>query len=248
MGTTASASPPGNSAQTQTADANTRTPLFDEFWRDIEANAPTTGLRFPRRIFWLNGAPGAGKGTHTPAILRHLAIPNQPIVTSDLLNTPEARKIIDAGLLVGDREVLALLLNKLQDPQLADGVVVDGFPRTAPQVESLRAFHSKLAAYNARHGLPAPEFSILVLYVDEAESVARQMKRGRETLAAGHKEAVRKTDLDPELARQRYRVFTAKTLDPLKTLQGTFPYHHIPSSGTIEEVSRRIVEEISQSG
>jgi adenylate kinase len=237
-----------NSATQETASATAAAPqpqsphaVFDEIWRELEVTSGYDGLRFPQRIFWLNGAPGAGKGTHTPTLLRLLNIPNQPIVTSDLLKSPEARKIIDAGLLVGDREVLTLLLKQLQHPQLATGVIVDGFPRTAAQVEFLKIFHAKLAALNARQNLPAPEFSILVLFVDEDESVARQMKRGRETQLAGGGE-VRKTDLDPDLARQRYRVFATQTLDPLKVLQGTFPYHHIHSIGPIEEVAHRIVE------
>jgi adenylate kinase len=217
--------------------------IFDEIWHDITATAGPNGPRFPQKIFWLNGAPGAGKGTHTPAIQRHLAIHTEPVVTSDLLKTPEARKLIDAGLLVGDREVITLLLNKLQAPQFASDVIVDGFPRTAAQVEFLKAFYAKLTAHNAGLGLPAPEFSALVLFVDEAESVARQMKRGRETQATGGAE-VRKTDLDPELARQRYRIFSTQTLDPLKTLQGLIPYHLIHSTGSIEEVSRRIVAEL----
>jgi adenylate kinase len=214
-------------------------------WRDIEAAAGPGGPLFPKKIFWLNGAPGAGKGTHTPSIQRHLGIAAEPVVISDLLKTPEARKRIDAGLLVGDFEVLTLLLTALQEPRLAAGAIVDGFPRTAAQTEFLRAFFNALSARNARAALPAPQFSILVLFVDEEESIARQMKRGRETQAAGSGE-VRKTDLDPALARQRYQVFTTQTLNPLEALQGVFPWHLIHSKGTIAEVSARIVAEITQ--
>ncbi|MDR0536352.1 MAG: nucleoside monophosphate kinase [Puniceicoccales bacterium] len=223
--------------ETETPAAAPSEDVFDDVWREIAATEGAA--RFPDRIFWLNGAPGAGKGTHTPAILRHLKLETPPIVVSDLIKSPAAQKLIDAGLLVGDREVLTLLLAKLRDPQYANGVLVDGFPRTAAQVGFLRQFHTRLSRHNASQALPPPHFATLVLLVDEKESVARQMKRGREAKASGGE--IRKTDLDPGLAACRYRVFAEQTLAPLQTLRDTFPYHLIEPYGTIEEVSARIL-------
>jgi adenylate kinase len=223
--------------------------IFESAWRELETETNPAELDFPKEIFWLNGAPGAGKGTHTASILRHLGHSNAPVVISDLLKSPRARKLMDAGQLVGDFEVLGLLLRKLLEPQLREGVIVDGFPRTLAQAEFLRAFHAKLSALNAGRGRAAPRFSILVLFVDEDESVRRQMQRGGEAQsanAAGETREVRKTDLDPELARNRFRVFMRETYESLQTLRDVFPFYLVNSTGSIAEVGRRIVNTLRQ--
>jgi len=218
------------------------------------APAPAKASRFlalPRRVCWLNGAPGAGKGTHTPVIQRELGITAPPVVVSDLLKSPEARALIDAGKLVGDREVASLLLERLSSEDLAGGAIVDGFPRTAAQAGFLKHLHARLAEHRAAALAagnagntsvalpPLPEFRICVLLVDEDESVRRQLQRGREAAAAG--QGVRKTDTDEALARERYRVFMEQTVEPLRALSaGGFPYHEINTFGEKPEVAGRI--------
>ncbi|MDR2429845.1 MAG: nucleoside monophosphate kinase [Puniceicoccales bacterium] len=212
--------------------------IFDGVWRELQEERGSAGLLFPGEIFWLNGAPGSGKGTNTEFIMRERRYEGVPIVVSDLLHDPRARRLMDAGGLVGDREVLALLLRKLLDPQFRAGAVVDGFPRTQTQVDFLRMFFGRL---NTLHSA-VPRFHILVLFVDEEESVRRQLKRGREALASGGAAAknVRKTDLDPGLARGRYRVFMEQTFAPLQTLRSIFACHLIEAHGSVDDVRRRI--------
>ena len=96
-------------------------------WRRLEQKFGREKLRFPKEIMWLGGAPGAGKGTNTPFIVRERGITAPAIVISDLLNSPEMQKLKDTGQLVGDREVITLLFGKLLDPEFQSGVVVDGF-------------------------------------------------------------------------------------------------------------------------
>ncbi|MDR2862411.1 MAG: nucleoside monophosphate kinase [Puniceicoccales bacterium] len=229
--------------------------IFNAVWQALETEPGRGKLIFPKEIFWLNGAPGAGKGTHTAFILKQRGYTSQPVVVSDLLQTPEARKRIDAGLLVSDHEVLELLLRRLLDPELRDGIIVDGFPRTQVQAECLKLLHARLEALHATNSAkyPKPAFHILILFVDENESVARQTKRGRDAqemnAQADKKEdlvEVRKTDIDPELARSRYRVFLNLTHEPLLSLRGVFYYHLINAHGTIEDVRQRIEEELVQ--
>ena len=62
----------------------------------------------------------------------------KPIIVSELLKSPEARKKIDAGLLAGDREVTKLVLRTLLSPEYESGAIVDGYPRTKTQVECLK--------------------------------------------------------------------------------------------------------------
>ncbi len=90
--------------------------IFQSVWTLLEEELGEENLRFPKEIFWLNGAPGAGKGTNTDFIMRYRDLTAPPVVVSELLKSPEARKKIDAGMLVGDREVIEIILRKLLEP------------------------------------------------------------------------------------------------------------------------------------
>ena len=96
--------------------------IFLSVWGDLQESSGQQNLRFPREIIWLGGAPGSGKGTNTPYIMKSRGITAAPIVISKLLSSPEAKKIKDAGGMVGDREVVALLLQRLLDPMYQSGV------------------------------------------------------------------------------------------------------------------------------
>jgi adenylate kinase len=233
--------------------------IFDSVWASLEREFGRAKLSFPREIFWLNGAPGAGKGTNTQFILQYRDYGAEPIVVSDLLSSPEAKKRIDAGMLVGDREVVELLFRKLLEPQFETGAVVDGFPRSIVQVECLKHLFARLNELRQefRHSpegvrFPKPHFHILVLFVDENESVRRQLKRGSEAVALSERTKadgapvpeIRKTDLSAEAARNRYRVFKERTYEPLQSLRDIFHYHFINAHGSLPEVQARIIKEL----
>jgi len=234
--------------------------IFNAAWQELEAEVGIEGLRFPAEVIWLNGAPGAGKGTQTRFIQNYRSLTAAPIVVSDLLQSPAARNLINAGLMVGDREVTGLLLRALLHPENQSGVVVDGYPRTKVQVICLRLLHQKLNGL--RHefiGTPLaaqfrkPMFHIVVLFVDEAESVRRQILRGGrardhnaavEASGVGELVETRSTDLSEAAARNRYRTFKEVTYESLKSLREVFFYHYVNAHGTIEEVQRRIQDEL----
>ena len=111
--------------------------IFQTVWHELEQELGAENLKFPAEIFWLNGAPGAGKGTQTEFIMEFRDLTEKPIIVSELLKSPEARKKIDAGLLAGDREVTKLVFRSLLDPEYESGAIVDGYPRTKTQVECL---------------------------------------------------------------------------------------------------------------
>lgn len=233
--------------------------MFRIAWQRIAARIESGAARLPREIIWLGGAPGAGKGTNTPFILRERGIVAPPIVTSDLLNAPEMRRIKDAGALVGDADVVRLLFERLIEPIHTTGVVVDGFPRTRVQVECVKLLYQQMLDLRARHAgtpmaplFPKPIFQIVVLYVDEPESVERQLKRGREIVA--HNERVRETgvgtlleervtDLNEAACRKRYRVFMEQTYSVLQSLKEVFHFHIINAKGDIASVERAIMRE-----
>lgn len=234
--------------------------IFNRVWKELEEEIGRENLRFPRELILLGGAPGSGKGTNTAFICEVRGISSRPIVISQLLDSPEARKIKANGGMVGDEEVLRLLLRELLKPDFRDSAVLDGFPRTTVQVECLKMFYDQMMRLrrefsntNQAHFFRQPTFHIILLFVDETESIARQLKRGREALAhnaevrqsgVGELEEERNTDFDPELARNRYRTFKEKTYGALVSLKQIFHYHFINAQAPIDIVQRNIITEL----
>jgi len=92
----------------------------------------------------LIGAPGAGKGTQAESIKNKYPIAH--ISTGDILraNVKEdtelgknAKQYMDAGKLVPDDVIIAMMEERLQEPDCKEGFMLDGFPRTLPQAEAL---------------------------------------------------------------------------------------------------------------
>ena len=238
--------------------------IFNSVWNKLSDELGEANLRFPKEIFWLNGAPGAGKGTNTAFIMKYRDLTAPPLVVSALLDSAEAKKMKDAGMLVGDGEVIEIMLRHLLDPVYQTGAVVDGFPRTKVQVECVKLLYNKLVELRNKYvdtlfaeHFKKPHFHIVVLFIDEKESVRRQLNRGKEALAhneevresgVGEELEVRPTDLDPDAALNRYRTFKEKTYGALKNLREIFFYHFINAHGPVEEVRKRIDEELRYQG
>jgi len=234
--------------------------IFQAVWHELEEDVGVENLRFPAEIFWLNGSPGAGKGTQTAFIMEFRDLTEKPIIVSELLKSPEALKKMDAGMLAGDREVTRLVLQGLLNPSYESGAIVDGFPRTKTQVECLKLFHGRLSELRSKYlgtfqeeQFPKPRFHIIMLFIDEEESVRRQLLRGQRTLehnaevdasGVGEKREVRKTDLDEDAAHRRYKTFKESTYHSLTTLREVFHYHFINAHGTVIEIQQRIIQEL----
>ena len=115
----------------------------------------------------LLGAPGAGKGTQAAHLTAKFGIPQ--ISTGDMLRaavkagTPlglEARKFMDAGALVPDEVIIGLVKERIKQPDAAKGFLFDGFPRTIPQADAMKAAGVKLDY-------------VVEVHVDDAEIVKR---------------------------------------------------------------------------
>ena len=126
----------------------------------------------------LLGPPGAGKGTQAAFLCSRHGIPQ--VSTGDMLRaaakagTPTglaAKQLMDAGQLVSDEIIVALVLERLRAPDCAKGYLFDGFPRTIPQAEAMKSNGVRI------------DF-VLEIDVPEAEIISRMSGR-RVHLASG---------------------------------------------------------------
>lgn len=234
--------------------------IFKTVWEELEEEIPKSELRFPKEFILLGGAPGAGKGTHTRFVMQARGLTCPPIVISELLDSPEAQKIKDQGGMVGDKEVTTILFRRLLSPEFRDGAVLDGFPRTRVQVECLKMLVNNVNKLHKEFGdtefainFRRPTIHAMVLFVSEKTSVDRQLLRGRQIAqhnrevkesGIGKIQPIRSTDLQPETARRRYRVFKEQTWSALQSLKEIYHYHFVNAEGPIEEVEANILREL----
>ena len=234
--------------------------IFDHVWEELEEELGHENLRFPKELILLGGAPGAGKGTQTEFIMDARGLTCAPIVVSSLLVTPEAQEIKSKGGMVGDSQVVRILLKKLLEEEYRDGALLDGFPRTRVQVECLKLLVDRInQLHNEFQDTPLaisfrrPTIHAMLLFIGEQTSISRQLLRG-DQIAAHNKEVTetgvgtlinqRATDLSENSARRRYRVFKEQTWDALTSLKEIYHYHFINAEGPIEEVEEKILEEL----
>jgi adenylate kinase len=205
----------------------------------------------------LLGPPGAGKGTQATRLQADRGMAQ--LSTGDMLRaavkagTPvglEAKAVMEAGQLVSDAIVSALIDDKLTGMGAGEGAIFDGYPRTAPQVESLDAI---LAA----HGRALDH--VIELEVDEDALVARIV--GRFSCATcgtnyhdrfnrpkvdgvcdvcGSTEFKRRADDNEETVRQRMAEYRAKTAPILPLYEARGLVRRIDGMAPIDEVTRAI--------
>jgi len=171
------------------------------------------------------GPPGAGKGTQAERVLAYLKIAH--LSTGDMLReavqkqTPEglsAKQYMDRGDLVPDEVVVAIVARRLSEPDCAAGCLLDGFPRTVAQAESL----DKMLA-----GSGQPLDGVIELRVDEEALVKRLASRGR-------------ADDQPDVIRQRLVAYRKQTEPLLDFYRQQGLLHSVDGLGTPDEVFARI--------
>jgi adenylate kinase len=213
----------------------------------------------------LLGPPGAGKGTQASFICEKFKIPQ--ISTGDMLRaavkagTPlgiEAKKIMDAGGLVSDDIIIGLVKDRLKQPDAANGYLLDGFPRTIPQAEAMKAA-----------GVPIGH--VLEIDVADEEIVGRMSGRrvhpgsGRTyhvkfnpPKVEGKDDAtgealIQRDDDKEETVKKRLQVYRSQTLplvDYYKTwaAQGDAAapkYHRVEGVGAVDGITAKVLVALS---
>jgi adenylate kinase len=184
----------------------------------------------------LLGPPGAGKGTQAQIIAERLGVP--AISTGDIFRAnvsgktelgQKAKVFMDAGDLVPDEITVAMVKDRLTEPDAKGGFLLDGFPRTIAQAEQLRESLADLG--QALDG-------VLELVVDEEELVRRLS--GRRMLVDG--EMIQRDDDRPETVRHRLHVYREQTAPLSGFYESEGLLSRIDAIGEIEEVTDRAMQ------
>jgi adenylate kinase len=173
------------------------------------------------------GPPGAGKGTQAGRVAERLGIPH--ISTGDMFRDHVARgtdmgqkveAIMAAGDYVPDEVTVAMLEERISQPDAGDGFILDGFPRTEAQVESLDRLLDE-------DGLD----EVVIFDVDEDELVDRLIARGR-------------ADDNAETIRTRFRIYQEQTQPLIDLYEDRGLTVHVDGIGEVEEVTGRILDKL----
>lgn len=184
----------------------------------------------------LFGPPGAGKGTQSQNLIQKHALIH--LSTGDLLRNEiakgtelglEAKKLMDAGLLVPDEVVIGMISNKLDAEKDARGFIFDGFPRTVAQAAALDTLlESKGAGISG----------MIALEVKDEELQTRLLLRG--------KESGRPDDANPEVIGKRITEYNNKTAPVASYYKEQNKYKSINGIGTVEEIFAALNEAIEK--
>jgi adenylate kinase len=213
----------------------------------------------------LLGAPGAGKGTQANFICKKFGIPQ--ISTGDMLRaavkagTPlgvAAKKVMDSGALVSDDIIIGLVKERITEPDCSNGFLFDGFPRTIPQADAMKAAGVKLD---------------LVLEIDVPDPVIIERMSGRRVHAASGRtyhvkfnppkvagkddltgeDLIQRDDDKEDTVKKRLDVYQSQTRPLVDYYSkwagsgdaGAPKYRKISGTGTVDEITARALSALS---
>jgi adenylate kinase len=180
------------------------------------------------------GPPGAGKGTQAVRLAEHFSCAD--IATGDIFraNVAEgselgriAQEYMDRGDLVPDEVVIAMVMERLAEPDCQRGFVLDGFPRTVAQAEAL---DRRLAE------LRTPLQAALNFEITEEELLRRLVGRAAE---------LHRSDDSEQTIRHRLEVFAIKTRPLIDYYAHRGLLVNVDAIGPVEVVSKRILDDLT---
>ena len=210
----------------------------------------------------LFGPPGSGKGTQSEFIVQRYGIPQ--VATGDLFRQEvkagtelgkKAEEYMHRGALVPDDLTIEMFRKRLEQPDCANGVLLDGFPRTTPQAEALDGLLAEMGR-RMDH----------VIYVRVPLDILVNRLSGRLTCPkCGHTyhpeftppendnlcdrdgtELIQRDDDTPATARRRIYVYIEETLPVLKHYRAQGCVTNVDGEGEVEEVRDRIFQVLEE--
>ena len=206
----------------------------------------------------LYGAPGSGKGTQANMLRSKFGIPH--IATGDMLRAEiqrgtelgrKAQPILAAGGYVPDDIMIGMIRDRLQQPDCANGFILDGFPRTVPQAEALDVLMQELDRRFDR---------VLYLKVETLELLRRLSGRlvcptcqrtyppGTDKCKADASALIQREDDKLEAVKPRIDIYLNKTIPVLDHYRGEELISEIDGRGTIDDISSQVLAAIGAKG
>lgn len=185
----------------------------------------------------LLGPPGAGKGTQAEALAKRRSLVQ--LSTGDMLRaavragTPigrQAEAVMKSGGLVSDDIVIGIIAERIDQPDCANGFILDGFPRTLKQAAAL----DELLASRGK-GLDA----VVELKVDDSALLSRIEKRASDTLAAG---GTVRADDNADALKTRLMAYYRETAPLLGYYFAKGKLRSIDGMAAINDVARQLDE------
>lgn len=205
----------------------------------------------------LLGPPGAGKGTQAKLLIKKFGIPQ--ISTGDILRAAvnehthmgiKAKAYMDDGALVPDEVVVGIVSERIAQPDCAEGFVLDGFPRTVTQADSLKVMLD---------GLGKKIEHVISITVDKEDLLSRVT--GRRTCKACGKgyhvhfepprvsgfcdecsgELIQRDDDREETMRRRLDVYDQQTAPLINYYSQSMLLRGVPGMGNIDSIHQQII-------
>ena len=204
----------------------------------------------------LVGPPGAGKGTQAVFLAKHYAIPH--ISTGDIFRanlkagTPlgqEAKSFMDRGELVPDSVTNAMVKDRLTHDDVANGFLLDGFPRNVVQAEVLRAILAEQKS---------PLDAVLELNIADSEIIERLSSRltcrgcgapapaTAQACAACGGELYQREDDKAEVIARRLEVYNEQTAPIISFYRSEGLLITISATGAVAEITERATTALSR--
>ncbi|MEN1956919.1 adenylate kinase [Luteimonas changyuni] len=184
----------------------------------------------------LLGAPGSGKGTQASRLKEHLKVPH--VSTGDLLRAEvkagsalglQAKEVMARGELVSDAILLGMLEDRLSRDDVANGFILDGYPRNLAQAAALDALLERIGQ---------PMDAAIQLEVDNELLIDR---------LAGRAQAEGRSDDNPESVRKRLQVYDEQTAPVIGYYRDAGRLGVVDGVGTLDEVFDRIRAALARS-
>ena len=183
----------------------------------------------------LVGPPGAGKGTQAQFLAAHFSIPH--ISTGDIFRAnlkagtdlgKQAQTFMDRGELVPDSVTNEMVKDRLTHDDVANGFILDGFPRNVAQAEVLRAILSEKKT---------PLHAVLEFSAPDAEIIARLLQRA---------EIEKRVDDKEDVIKRRLEVYAEQTAPIISFYRNEGLLISVSAVGTVEDITDSAISALSR--